>query len=72
MIDESPSDFIRNYRLTEAKSLLKTTDLNVSEVAWKVGSALVKINAHCHCANLFPTENTKQLCHSERSEEPEA
>ncbi|HMQ46969.1 MAG TPA: ATP-binding protein [Saprospiraceae bacterium] len=37
LIDESPSDFIRNYRLTEAKKLLETTDLNVSEVAWKVG-----------------------------------
>jgi signal transduction histidine kinase/DNA-binding response OmpR family regulator/streptogramin lyase len=37
LIDDSPSDFIRNYRLTEAKKLLETTDLNVSEVAWKVG-----------------------------------
>lgn len=37
LIDESPSNFIRNYRLTVAKKLLETTDLNVSEVAWKVG-----------------------------------
>jgi transcriptional regulator GlxA family with amidase domain len=37
LIDQSPSDFIRNYRLYQAKSLLETTDLNVSEVAWKVG-----------------------------------
>jgi signal transduction histidine kinase/ligand-binding sensor domain-containing protein/DNA-binding response OmpR family regulator len=37
LIDESPSDFIRNYRLNEAKRLLETTDLNISEVAWAVG-----------------------------------
>ncbi len=33
----SPSQFIRNYRLTKAKFLLETTNLNVSEVAWQVG-----------------------------------
>lgn len=33
----SPSDFIRSYRLAEAKKLLETTGLNVSEVAWKCG-----------------------------------
>ncbi|MCB9302862.1 MAG: helix-turn-helix domain-containing protein [Lewinellaceae bacterium] len=37
LIDESPSEFIRSYRLNKAKELLETTDLNVSEVAWKVG-----------------------------------
>jgi len=35
--DTSPSDFIRFYRLNKAKALLETTDLTVSEVAWKVG-----------------------------------
>ena len=33
----SPSDYIRSYRLGKAKILLQSTDLNVSEVAWKVG-----------------------------------
>ncbi|HPI08328.1 MAG TPA: helix-turn-helix domain-containing protein, partial [Saprospiraceae bacterium] len=37
LIATSPSDFIRSYRLNEAKRLLETTDLNVSEVAWKCG-----------------------------------
>lgn len=35
--DISPSAFIRNYRLDKAKDLLKATDYNVSEVAWRVG-----------------------------------
>ncbi len=33
----SPSDFIRTYRLNKARTLLETTDLSVSEVAWQVG-----------------------------------
>lgn len=33
----SPSDFIRDYRLKKAKKLLETSNLSVSEVAWKVG-----------------------------------
>jgi signal transduction histidine kinase/DNA-binding response OmpR family regulator len=33
----APSDFIRTYRLEQAKTLLQTTDLQVSEVAWQVG-----------------------------------
>ncbi len=37
LIDTSPSAFIRDYRLKQAKELLETTDLNVSEVAWQVG-----------------------------------
>ncbi|MBK9013163.1 MAG: helix-turn-helix domain-containing protein [Saprospiraceae bacterium] len=37
LIATSPSDFIRSYRLNEAKKLLETTDLNVSEVAWQCG-----------------------------------
>lgn len=35
--DTSPSDFIRSYRLNQAKMLLGTTSMNVSEVAWKGG-----------------------------------
>ncbi len=37
LVNTSPSDFIRSYRLHKAKILLETTDLAVSEVAWKVG-----------------------------------
>lgn len=37
LIDIPPSDFIRNYRLEQAKLLLETSQLTVSEVAWKVG-----------------------------------
>jgi DNA-binding response OmpR family regulator/two-component sensor histidine kinase len=37
LINVSPSDFIRTYRLQKAKSLLATSDLTVSEVAWQVG-----------------------------------
>lgn len=35
--DTSPSAFIRNYRLAEAKKLLERGEHTVSEVAWKVG-----------------------------------
>ncbi|MBK8702237.1 MAG: helix-turn-helix domain-containing protein [Saprospiraceae bacterium] len=35
--DTSPSDLIRSYRLNKAKTLLETTSLTVSEVAWQVG-----------------------------------
>ena len=34
---ESPANYIKNYRLKQAKSLLENTDLNVSEVAWQTG-----------------------------------
>jgi signal transduction histidine kinase/DNA-binding response OmpR family regulator/ligand-binding sensor domain-containing protein len=37
LMDVPPSDFIRTYRLEKGKSLLETSDLTVSEVAWKVG-----------------------------------
>jgi len=37
LVNESPSAFIRNYRLEKAKELLEKGELNVSEVAWKVG-----------------------------------
>jgi len=34
---KTPSEFIRNYRLQKAADLLKNTDLNISEVAYRVG-----------------------------------
>ncbi len=37
LTDVSPSDFIRNYRMAQAKLLLETTQLPVKEVAWRVG-----------------------------------
>lgn len=37
LIHQSPSEFIKTYRLTQGKILLETTDLTVNEVAWKVG-----------------------------------
>lgn len=37
LVDTSPSDFIRTYRLEKAKHFLETTDMNVSEVSWEVG-----------------------------------
>ncbi len=35
--DTSPSDFIRSYRLNQARALLEKGELNVSQVAWEVG-----------------------------------
>ena len=37
LINESPSAFIRNYRLNKGHELLQNSDMNVSEVAWEVG-----------------------------------
>ncbi|OWY18970.1 hypothetical protein C7N43_25845 [Sphingobacteriales bacterium UPWRP_1] len=37
LTNQSPSDFIRNYRLHAAKQLLLTTQLTVSEIAYRVG-----------------------------------
>ncbi|MFK7772989.1 MAG: helix-turn-helix domain-containing protein, partial [Saprospiraceae bacterium] len=37
LVDTSPSDFIRTYRLEKAKHLLQITEMNVSEVSWEVG-----------------------------------
>ncbi|MFK7934079.1 MAG: helix-turn-helix domain-containing protein [Saprospiraceae bacterium] len=37
LIEQSPSDFIKTYRLEKGKKLLDTTDLSIKEVAWKVG-----------------------------------
>ena len=34
---DSPSQFIREYRLKKAADLLKSGELNISEVAWEVG-----------------------------------
>ncbi len=35
--NETPNSFIRNIRLRKAKELLKTSDLNISEIAYDVG-----------------------------------
>lgn len=37
LLGESPQTFITNYRLNKAMDLLKTHDLNVSEVSYRVG-----------------------------------
>ena len=37
LMDISPSEFIRNYRMEKAKSLLESGEWTVSEVAYKVG-----------------------------------
>lgn len=37
LIDESPSDFIRNYRMQQALQLLQSKQYTVKEVAYKVG-----------------------------------
>jgi signal transduction histidine kinase/ligand-binding sensor domain-containing protein/DNA-binding response OmpR family regulator len=37
LVNTSPSDYIRSYRLQKARELLETTELTVSEVAWQVG-----------------------------------
>jgi len=37
VMDTSPSEFIRSYRLGKARFLLETTLLTVSEVAWQTG-----------------------------------
>jgi signal transduction histidine kinase/DNA-binding response OmpR family regulator/ligand-binding sensor domain-containing protein len=37
LTDESPSDYIRNYRMQQAKLLLQTNKHSVKEVAYKVG-----------------------------------
>ena len=37
MLGESPSDFIRTYRLKKAAQLLKNTNLYISEVAYQTG-----------------------------------
>jgi transcriptional regulator GlxA family with amidase domain len=37
IIDRTPHDYMRSYRLQKAKQLLLTTKLNVSEVAYRTG-----------------------------------
>ncbi|KAA3636244.1 MAG: response regulator, partial [Bacteroidetes bacterium] len=39
LTNNTPSQFIRSIRLQKAKELLKTTDLNISEIAYDVGFA---------------------------------
>ncbi|MEM9888189.1 MAG: helix-turn-helix transcriptional regulator [Bacteroidota bacterium] len=35
--DQTPSQFLRNFRLQKAKDLLHNPNLNISEVAYEVG-----------------------------------
>jgi DNA-binding response OmpR family regulator len=37
LMDQSPSNFIRSYRLNKARTLLETNGMTVSEAAWAVG-----------------------------------
>jgi AraC-like DNA-binding protein len=37
LTDTSPSDFIRDYRMQQAKILLESRQFSVKEVAYKVG-----------------------------------
>jgi signal transduction histidine kinase/AraC-like DNA-binding protein/DNA-binding NarL/FixJ family response regulator/streptogramin lyase len=37
VVNSSPSDFLRSFRLEKAKFLLETTDLNISEVTYRIG-----------------------------------
>lgn len=37
LIDESPSPYLKSYRLRKAKELLAAGDITVSEAAWQVG-----------------------------------
>jgi AraC-like DNA-binding protein len=37
LIEDSPSDFIRNYRMDKSKAMLQNGEMTVSEVAWQVG-----------------------------------
>jgi CheY-like chemotaxis protein/ligand-binding sensor domain-containing protein/nitrogen-specific signal transduction histidine kinase len=37
LVDQTPTAFIRKYRLEKGKSLLKTTTLSISEIAYEVG-----------------------------------
>jgi transcriptional regulator GlxA family with amidase domain len=37
LVNEAPANYIRNIRLQKAKELLETSDLTISEVAYKSG-----------------------------------
>ena len=50
-VGQSPQEFLSDIRLTQSKQLLRTTDLPVSEIAYKVGIE----NASCFI-NKFQTE----------------
>ena len=60
---ESPGEFIRRFRLQRAAQLLKTSQLNVSEIAFEVG-----FRSHSHFSQAFrryykvsPSDYIKQL-----------
>lgn len=48
MFDQSVNDYIRDQRLEEAKLLFETTDLNITEVTYKVG-----INSRSYFSKIF-------------------
>ncbi len=37
LVNKTPADYIRNFRMERAKQLIETTDLNMGEVCFKVG-----------------------------------
>ena len=37
LLDQTPSEYIKKYRLHQSLELLQTTDLNISEIAYNVG-----------------------------------
>ena len=48
LTDKSPSRLIRSIRLKNAKSLLKTSDLNIAEVAYEVGFSSTSYFSKCY------------------------
>lgn len=61
--DVSPSDYIRNHRLLQAKMMLETMDFNVSEVAWKVGYKEIShfSRSYQEAFGVLPSETGKDL-----------
>ncbi|MEM9887703.1 MAG: ATP-binding protein [Bacteroidota bacterium] len=51
LINQSPSQFIRSFRLKKAKALLEAGNLNVNEVSWETG-----FTSPTHFAKVFKEE----------------